>query len=388
MKPLKRLEAEAKDEYQRALAAYQTEMLVAGVEAAAAKKDLEKAAERPEPVRRRYVTADATVEKLGELLRDNPDGIGVVRDELPGWLRAFDKPGHEGEREFMLEAANGTGESYKFDRIGRGTIEIPNPTISVVGGAQPSKLAPLVRDAARDGGDGLLRRFAVMVYPDDPGEWKKIDRWPDSAARDRAFALFKSLAGLTADAAGAEADRFDGTRFLRFAPDAQEVFYQWRGDLSARQRSPDVSPALESHLAKYPKLMPSVALLAHLCGVAEGGRPGPIPIHAATLAVRLCDCLASHAERVHGLGKVSDVAAAAALAKRIAAGKLPSPFTRRDIQLKGWAGLDERDAIRRAVAVLEDSGWVRVVETHDTGGAPREDVYINPRLPRALEKTP
>ena len=33
----------------------------------------------------------------------------LLRDELSGWMRALDKPGHEGDREFYLEAWNGTG---------------------------------------------------------------------------------------------------------------------------------------------------------------------------------------------------------------------------------------------------------------------------------------
>ena len=37
--------------------------------------------------RRRYYTQDATVEKLGEILRDNPKGVLVFRDELVGFLK-------------------------------------------------------------------------------------------------------------------------------------------------------------------------------------------------------------------------------------------------------------------------------------------------------------
>lgn len=42
-----------------------------------------------EPTRRRYLTNDTTVEKLGELLNKNPNGIIVFRDELSGWLRSL-----------------------------------------------------------------------------------------------------------------------------------------------------------------------------------------------------------------------------------------------------------------------------------------------------------
>ena len=45
----------------------------------------------PLPVMRRYLTNDATIEKLGELERDNPNGILLMRDELMGWLAGLEK---------------------------------------------------------------------------------------------------------------------------------------------------------------------------------------------------------------------------------------------------------------------------------------------------------
>jgi hypothetical protein len=54
---------------------------------------------------RRYVVNDGTVEKIGELLNQNPDGLLLARDELSGWLRTLDKSGREGDREFYLEGS-------------------------------------------------------------------------------------------------------------------------------------------------------------------------------------------------------------------------------------------------------------------------------------------
>ena len=96
---------------------------------AAKKQELQQAA----VTERRYMTQDATIEKLGELLRENPRGLLVYRDKLAGWLRTLDKPGREGDREFYLEGWNGTGD-YTFDRIGRGTVHIDAVTVAICGG--------------------------------------------------------------------------------------------------------------------------------------------------------------------------------------------------------------------------------------------------------------
>ena len=51
-----------------------------------------------------YRTNDVTIERLGELLRENSRGLLINRDELIGLLRSLDKEGHESDRAFYLEA--------------------------------------------------------------------------------------------------------------------------------------------------------------------------------------------------------------------------------------------------------------------------------------------
>lgn len=98
----------------------------------------------------RLIVNDATIEKLGELLGDNPRGVIYVRDEVAGWLANLDREGREGDRTFFLEAWNGKG-SYTFDRIARGTTRIEACAVSIMGGVQPGKLSGYVRGAIKGG---------------------------------------------------------------------------------------------------------------------------------------------------------------------------------------------------------------------------------------------
>jgi Protein of unknown function (DUF3987) len=68
------------------------------------RKEIEEIEEPDVPREIRYMTNDATIEKIAEILRDNPDGILYYRDELMGWLRSLDKAGREADRAFYLEA--------------------------------------------------------------------------------------------------------------------------------------------------------------------------------------------------------------------------------------------------------------------------------------------
>src|SRR5262249_18227788 len=128
----------------------------------------------PEPTVRRYTTSEPTVESLGVLLRDNPNGVGLLRDELTGGLRSLDKAGREGDRAFYLEAWNGNGLPFQYDRIGRGAILIPNACVTILGGMQPGPLRRLVRRVARgdEADDGLISRFQLLVWPDTSAEWR------------------------------------------------------------------------------------------------------------------------------------------------------------------------------------------------------------------------
>ncbi|HEU5139099.1 MAG TPA: YfjI family protein, partial [Bacillales bacterium] len=157
---------------------------------------------------KRYLIQDPTVEKLGELLQENPHGLLLSRDELSGWLRTLDKPGHEGDREFYLESWNGTG-SFTFDRIGRGTTHIPAVCLSIIGGIQPGRLKSYITGALQANGsadDGLLQRLQLLVWPDKMGEWTNKELKPDKEAREQAFRLYEALETLTAEAAGATYD--------------------------------------------------------------------------------------------------------------------------------------------------------------------------------------
>ncbi len=328
------------------------------------------------PVEVRYLTNDPTVEKLGELLAANPAGVLVFRDELTGWLRSLDREGREGDRSFYLEAWNGTG-AYTYDRIGRGTLHIEAATVSVLGGIQPGPLASYVREAAGDGrgADGLLQRFQLLVWPDEPADWRNVDCWPDTEAKTSAFRVFERLATLDPLAVGGRDD--DGLPYLRFDQAAQEAFDVWRHDLEGRLRSgePEI---IEAHLSKYRSLVPSLALLCHLADEPHGG---PVTLAAMLRAADWREYLEAHARRLYSQGLGADYSAAHALAARIRRGEVTNSMRPKDIYDRHWSGLDT-DATYRALSVLEDCGWLRLVEV-PTRGRPSVFIHLHPGLEAA-----
>jgi putative DNA primase/helicase len=79
--------------------------------------------------------------------------------------------------------------------------------------------------------------------------------------------------------------------------------------------------------------------------------------------------------------------AARELARHIQSGDLQQIFRTRDVYLKGWHGLDTPERARAALAILEDAGWLRDVETRlfPRGGRPSEMWRLNPKVKQHAE---
>lgn len=335
-----------------------------------------------DPARRRFQTQDGTTEKIGELLNQNPRGLLVNRDELIGWLRSLDRDGREGDRGFYLEAWNGTG-SFTYDRIGRGTLDIMSLCLSVFGAITPGNLSDYVYQAKRGGrgDDGLLQRFQVIVWPDDSKEWKNVDRLPNSEEKERAWRIFHALA--SNDIPGGTAGENNTIPALRFSADAQEVFNHWREELEARLRGDSgLPPAMESHLAKYRSLMPSLALIFHLVSVADGiEQPGPVSQQAARMAAAWCAYLESHAARIYGGTSTPGMESAREIIKHIRRGKIRDGMTIREIWKQNWSKISTPEEAKNGLAVLEEYEWVIVEKVINArGGRPSEVVKLNPNI--------
>jgi putative DNA primase/helicase len=353
---------------------------IAGKDPAGARALLQPVDTPGEPTARRFIVNDATVEKLGELMQQNPWGTLSYRDELYGLLTGLDKPGQEGARAFMLQSYDGN-QGYTFDRIGRGTVHIPRVCLAMIGGIQPGRIQEYVRGAVAGGSadDGLLQRFGLTVWPDNAGEFVHVDQWPDTPAKQTAWAVFERLAALQpANDSEPVVWRFDDA--------AQALFVEWLVPFEIELRGDDLHPAMVSHLSKYRKLIPALALVFALIDTPDSD--GVIHEGELLRALAMGDYLRSHANRLYAAAVMPETTDAATLLSRIKAGKLVDrdgvildSFTPRQIALKHWAGLGTPDAVRKAADVLADYDWLRrdVVLGGASGGRPSDRYTINPR---------
>jgi hypothetical protein len=397
LKPLEQLQAKASEENASVRESYDTEMVVfettrkaiekeiaAAVKDGGAASELTKklhehmASKKAEPKPGKYMVNDATIEKLGEILQDNP-AILMLRDELTGLMAPWEQAGREGDRGFYLEAWNGDS-SYSVERIKRGSLFIRRLCVSLFGGIQPDKLQGYLDLASNAlGNDGMLQRFQMLVYPDSPA-YESRDRKPDVLARAAVDNIFAAVTNVPPAFLGCKADEYTKRDYTRFSSDAQPLFFEWEAQ-NYEKIETEEHQLMKQHLSKYAKLFPSLALIFHVVNSIPGGSKEGVSVQAARMAWLWCDYLETHARRCYGLVADEGLRSAQSLSGHIRRGALQNGFTAREVQRHGWAYLASSEAVKSALDWLEEAGWVRpVTEAPQSGGRPSKRYQINPKL--------
>ena len=172
-----------------------------------------------------------------------------------------------------------------------------------------------------------------------------------------------------------------------FTPAAQAIFVEWLVPFEIELRGDDMHPAMVSHLAKYRKLIPALALVFALIDTPDSGN-----LIGESEVIRALACgeyLRTHANRLYAAAVMPETTDAAALLSKIRGGRLTDgdgvildSFTPRQIAVKGWAGLGTPDAVRKAAELLADYDWLRreVIQSGDVmgRGRPSDRYTINP----------
>lgn len=290
---------------------------------------------------KRYRTEDPTIEALGIVLRDNPQGILLFRDELCGWLNSLEKKGHEENRAFFLEAWDGDAP-FTSDRIGRGMIHIPVRCLSIFGGIQPGPLSTYVAQLHSSGNwdDGFLQRFQVAVWP-DPVPWAPFQKMVNAKLDEEMGRVYRWLDDLTFDEHGRPA-------VLLFSSEAQALFNEWQSHIQPRIQDPYLPEHQASHLNKYPSLIASIALILELVkGALIDTQSKEVSSTSFRQAVLWCEYLEAHAWKIYRSSEVPLSDYIKKIVDKIKEDKLKDGFTIREVYHGNhWSGLSDAKQVQ------------------------------------------
>jgi DNA polymerase I-like protein with 3'-5' exonuclease and polymerase domains len=205
------------------------------------------------PKQRRLRLEDTTIEAAQEVLKDSPDGVLCIQDELSGWFGAMDKYAGRGaakDRGFWLQSFH--GGPYAINRIARGSAMIENLSVSLLGGIQPDPIRRIADDTIDD---GLLQRLIPIVLRRG---WAGKDV-PISEGAQRYDALVEWLH-----------ERKHPGALLRFDDAALKIrqeLEQKHLDLMACEV---INRKLAAHIGKYDGLFARLCVLWHCIEGVEG----------------------------------------------------------------------------------------------------------------------
>ena len=365
-RPLIKIDNELFREYARSCAKYD-----------ALPKGEKAAGDKPRQVRARI--EDTTIEAVQEVLKDSPDGVLLMQDELSGWFGSMDKysgqRGASADRAFWLRSFN--GGSYAINRVGRGVGMIENVSISMLGGIQPDLFRKFAADTQDD---GLMQRMLPIVLA--PAALGRDEPSPDIASHYAG--LIERLHRMDVALVGGDGNLAGAPTHLRFDDEAQKI----RGDLERRhmelQSIEAVDRKLAAHIGKYDGIFARLCVVFHCIENGHLKRP-PAIVEGAT-ARRVATFLHSFCLRhafafyhsVLGFSETNDTLASIA-AYILAHPKDPDEITIRDVQRgdRTMRSLDYDEATR-LLERLEYFGWLLPTAKPRNGTAPRW--CVNPRV--------
>jgi hypothetical protein len=185
MKAARERQRKALERYAEAMKHYEADYARWEKEYAAWKRDKSAADDPPAkpepPLAERFIVSDTTIEALAPILKANPRGVLLARDELAGWIGSFDR--YAGKGKTGADAANWlsmfNAESIIVDRktgIPR-TIHVPQAAVCVTGGIQPGILQRALGEEHRE--SGLAARLLLSCPPRKPKRWTEADVDPN-----------------------------------------------------------------------------------------------------------------------------------------------------------------------------------------------------------------
>jgi DNA polymerase I-like protein with 3'-5' exonuclease and polymerase domains len=373
-------------EFKAAAAAYQQEL----ADYKAAKKLFDKKegpdpGDPPEPpVLQRVICSDTTIEKLAQILEDNPRGTLVARDELAGWLGSFCRyKGKGGGTDLpnwleMYRAGTVVVDRKTGDRP---TLFIPHAAVSIAGGIQPGVLVRALTPEFLDA--GLAARLLMAMPPKLPKRWSEAEITEEA---ERAY--HDVLDRLLELGFGANEEGERVPQVLRLSPEGRRTWIAFY-DVWAREQA-----AAEGELAacfsKLEAYAARFALLHHVVSRLARGQDDLVPVGPESVesGVALCKWFAEEARRIYSiLTESAEERDTRRLVEfiRTRGGRI----TAQALQKSNSRTYPDADAATRALDLLADAGYGY---WHDRpggprGGRPTRDFVLH-TAPDNTDKTP
>lgn len=229
-------------------------------------KEKKNAVEVREPIKKQFIVNDVTLEALVELHEQNPNAIGVFKDELAGWIKDMNKYRAGSDVEFWLSSFSNSPVA-----LNRKTVKntyVHSPLIPVLGGIQPAVLNEAFTAEFKD--NGFTDRM-LLAFPDVNVEHYNTNHLSTellSWYNDWILNLYQHV---KADIAKLDQDGEVIPHTVSFTPEAEKEWARCYNKITDLQNSDDESEYLKSMLPKQKTYIPRFALLLNVIDAWDNG---------------------------------------------------------------------------------------------------------------------
>ncbi|MFO0881141.1 MAG: DNA polymerase [Gemmataceae bacterium] len=251
--------------------------------------------EPPEP---RLMAGDVTIERLCELLGENPRGLLAARDEVAGWLTSFARYRASSDLPSWLEAFRAGPMQVDRKTSTRKRLFIRRAAVSVVGGIQPGVLRRVLTDEHFD--SGLAARMLLVLPPREPKTWN------ENEVADEVLQNFRDLLEKLYSLKGDPFEDGEAPHRLLLSPEAKAAWIPFYNSWAVVQAN-----AMGNLAASFSKLEGYAARLGLLHHVVERIHSGEddrcaVGLESIQAGITLARWFGQETERVYGVLEESD----------------------------------------------------------------------------------
>ncbi len=230
------------------------------------KKDKALAEEVKKPKKTKFIADDITIEALTELHDSNPNGIGILRDELVGWIKDMNKYREGSDLQKYLSCwSNGVLSS---DRKTATSSYVEKAFIPIIGGVQPSILSGVYTEENKD--NGFIDRI-LLCYPE-----VQVEHYNTKHVSDKLLNEYSEFMMYFYDSVRRDILRNDDMGCLKphllfFSPEADIEWQRIFNSITDLQNSDDENEYIKSVLPKLKSYVCRFSLLLEVLNCyAEG----------------------------------------------------------------------------------------------------------------------
>jgi hypothetical protein len=239
----------------------------------------------------RLFAQDVTPERLGSLLAENGERMGIISDEGGPIDMMKGRYSNNGVLNLDVFLQGHAGSSVRVDRGSRGPVVLNHPALSMALSPQPDVLAGLTSHPGFRG-RGLLARWLFAIPVSRLG-YRNLEPHPiPGGIRDYYNRSIEALADIPANMMNGE----EVSRILYPTADAWRVWKEWQREVELMMRSGGRLENLTDWAGKLPGATARIAGLLHCADYATCAE-SVLEVQAETMerAVRFARFLLEHA---------------------------------------------------------------------------------------------